>query len=77
MPDDFEVIFVTASWCPHCRRLKEAWKPLFEQGIVKYIDVDTEEGMKLAKELNIDYVPVCLVKKDGEYRKCEGDVLER
>ncbi len=73
MVDDVEVIFVTASWCPHCRRLKEAWKPLFEQGIIKEVDVETEEGQRLLRELDIKYVPTCLVKKDGKIKTCEDD----
>lgn len=73
MDNDLEVIFVTASWCPHCRRLKEAWKPLFEQGIVKNVDIDTPEGQRLVKELGIEYVPTCLVKFGNIIRRCDSD----
>lgn len=75
MADDVEVIFVTASWCPHCRRLKEAWKPLFEQGIIRDVDVESPEGQRLIKGLDINYVPTCLVKTGDKVKFCEDKTL--
>lgn len=73
--DDIEVIFLTMDGCPYCTKVKEAWKPLFEQGIVREVKVSTPEGLEIAKKLNLEYVPACVVKMGDKLEFCKGDYI--
>lgn len=57
-----KVVVFSASWCTGCKTVK---KVLQEKGI-EYIeiDIDTKEGMQLAKDNIVRNIPVTVV--DGE-----------
>jgi glutaredoxin len=74
---DNEVLFITMDGCPFCMALKKAWKPLFEQGIIKEIKVSTPEGREIAEKLGLKYVPACIIKIGDKLKFCEGDEIHK
>ena len=68
-----EVLFITSKNCPFCAMVRRAWKPLFDQGIVREVRVETKEGLEIARKLNLEYVPACVIKVGDKYKFCDGD----
>ena len=62
--------WLTAKWCPHCADLKRDNAERFRSGEWKSLDVETKKGMKIAQELNVSYIPQCVVEENGKFRKC-------
>jgi thioredoxin 1 len=74
------VVMFTASWCAPCQRIKsEIYNESKEEGMatkytndVVFVYVDIEENPQLAKEFNIESVPVfqfmvCSRKNEAEF----------
>ncbi|MQB58515.1 thioredoxin family protein [Limosilactobacillus reuteri] len=61
------VLFYTAGWCPDCRFIKPAM-PEIEQDFSDYTfyEVDRDENIDLAAELNIFGIPSFIVYDNGK-----------
>lgn len=61
------VLFFTADWCPDCRFIKPAM-PEIEAKFAdfKFLLVDRDENLDLARELNVFGIPSFVVFKDGK-----------
>ena len=61
------VLFFTADWCPDCRFIKPAM-PEIEQDFSDYTfyEVDRDENIDLAAELNVFGIPSFIVYDDGK-----------
>ena len=61
------VLFFTAGWCPDCRFIKPAM-PEIEQDFSDYTfyEVDRDENIDLAAELNIFGIPSFIVYDNGK-----------
>jgi glutaredoxin len=66
-----EIKLISAVWCSGCKQLKE----MFDSRGIKYevIDFDTDEGFKLASELNVRSLPTAVV--NGEVATGVLDIL--
>ena len=60
------VLFFTADWCPDCRFIKPAM-PEIEQDFSDYTfyEVDRDENIDLAAELNVFGIPSFIVYDNG------------
>ena len=61
------VLFFTADWCPDCRFIKPA-RPEIEQDFSDYTfyEVDRDENIDLAAELNVFGIPSFIVYDNGK-----------
>ena len=61
------VLFFTADWCPDCRFIKPAM-PEIEQDFSDYTfyEVDRDENIDLAAELNVFGIPSFIVYDNGK-----------
>ncbi|GGI63686.1 thioredoxin family protein [Limosilactobacillus caviae] len=61
------VLFFTAGWCPDCRFIKPAM-PEIEQDFADYTfyEVDRDENIDLAAELNVFGIPSFIVYDNGK-----------
>ena len=61
------VLFFTAGWCPDCRFIKPAM-PEIEQDVIEYTfyEVDRDENIDLAAELNVFGIPSFIVYDNGK-----------
>ena len=61
------VLFFTADWCPDCRFIKPAM-PEIEQDFSDYTfyEVDRDENIDLADELNVFGIPSFIVYDNGK-----------
>ena len=61
------VLFFTAGWCPDCRFIKPAM-PEIEQDFSDYTfyEVDRDENIDLAAELNVFGIPSFIVYDNGK-----------
>lgn len=61
------VLFFTAGWCPDCRFIKPAM-PEIEQDFSDYTfyEVDRDENIDLAAELNVFGIPSFIVYENGK-----------
>lgn len=61
------VLFFTADWCPDCRFIKPAM-PEIEQDFSDYTfyEVDRDENIDLATELNVFGIPSFIVYDNGK-----------
>ena len=61
------VLFFTADWCPDCRFIKPAM-PEIEQDFSDYTfyEVDRDENINLAAELNVFGIPSFIVYDNGK-----------
>lgn len=61
------VLFFTADWCPDCRFIKPAM-PEIEQDFSDYsfYEVDRDENIDLAAELNVFGIPSFIVYDNGK-----------
>lgn len=61
------VLFFTAGWCPDCRLIKPAM-PEIEQDFSDYTfyEVDRDENIDLAAELNVFGIPSFIVYDNGK-----------
>ena len=61
------VLFFDADWCPDCHFIKPAM-PEIERDFSEYtfIEVDRDENIDLAAELNIFGIPSFVVYNDGQ-----------
>lgn len=61
------VLFFTADWCPDCRFIKPAM-PEIEQDFNDYTfyEVDRDENIDLAAELNVFGIPSFIVYDNGK-----------
>lgn len=61
------VLFFTADWCPDCRFIKPAM-PEIEQDFSDYTfyEVDRDENVDLAAELNVFGIPSFIVYDNGK-----------
>ncbi|KGE70582.1 MULTISPECIES: thioredoxin family protein [Limosilactobacillus] len=61
------VLFFTAGWCPDCRFIKPAM-PEIEQDFSDYTfyEVDRDENIDLAAELNVFGIPSFIVYNNGK-----------
>lgn len=61
------VLFFTADWCPDCRFIKPAM-PEIEQEFSDYTfyEVDRDENIDLAAELNVFGIPSFIVYDNGK-----------
>ncbi len=61
------VLFFTAGWCPDCRFIKPAM-PEIEQDFSDYTfyEVDRDENIDLAAELNVFGIPSFIVFNNGK-----------
>lgn len=68
-------ILVVSEQCPSCATIE---KYLAERGILdkfRVLDIATEEGQKLVKELDLKGVPECVIVDDErkEIRQCSNE----
>jgi len=73
-----ELILLTHPVCPHCMTLKQKIHYAIEQGWIREVNIESEEGTEIAKKLEIFEIPTLVAKlADGSYAKCkywfEGD----
>lgn len=66
-----ELILLTHKMCPHCISLKEKIHNIIERGQIREVYVNSEEGKKIAKLLNIHEVPTLVAKVGDTYIKCD------
>lgn len=61
------ILFFTAGWCPDCRFIKPAM-PEIEQDFSDYTfyEVDRDENIDLAAELNVFGIPSFIVYDNGK-----------
>lgn len=61
------ILFFTADWCPDCRFIKPAM-PEIEQDFSDYTfyEVDRDENIDLAAELNVFGIPSFIVYDNGK-----------
>lgn len=61
------VLFFTAGWCPDCQAIKPAM-PAIEQDFSNYhfYQVDRDENIDLAADLNIFGIPSFVAYQDGK-----------
>ena len=61
------VLFFTADWCPDCQAIKPAM-PAIEQDFSNYhfYQVDRDENIDLAADLNIFGIPSFVAYQDGK-----------
>ncbi len=61
------VLFFSADWCPDCRFIKP-FMPEIEKDFanMKFLAIDRDENMDLAKELDIYGIPSFVVYQDGK-----------
>lgn len=66
MTDGTYVLFFSAEWCPDCRFIKP-FMPEIEKDFahMKFLAIDRDENMDLAKELDIYGIPSFVVYRDG------------
>lgn len=64
-------VLVASKRCGTCKIVREELDKGVKSGEIEYevIDVDTTEGKKTAKRLNIEYVPTLFEMKGGRLRK--------
>ena len=63
---------IGAAWCAPCGRVKRF---LDNRGVgYRYVDIDTEEGLELARELGVRSVPAMVV--DGNVIVGEPNIME-
>lgn len=69
-----KVVVYSASWCVGCKTIKK----ILEQNYVDYqeIDIDTDEGMRMAKDLGIRNIPVTFIG-DGRFVGSSPEVIQR
>ena len=72
-------ILLVSEQCPSCSTIE---KYLAEKGLLDKIyvlDITTEEGQKLVKELDLKGVPDCVIVDDErkEIRQCSGEDWKR
>lgn len=61
------VLFFTADWCPDCRFIKP-FMPEIEKDFapMKFVKVDRDENIDLAREMDIFGIPSFVVYQDGQ-----------
>ena len=65
-------VLIGAAWCAPCGRVKRF---LHNRGVgYRYVDIDTEEGLELARELGVRSVPAMVV--DGNVIVGEPNIME-
>jgi thioredoxin-like negative regulator of GroEL len=52
--------------CPPCDEIRELLKDQIEDGTVKYVELNSEEGLKYAEELQNVAIPYAVRTKDGK-----------
>lgn len=59
------VIKFSATWCPPCQRIKQAYHELAKEysGVI-FIDIDVNENAELRKEFEFKTIPTTLYYKD-------------
>jgi len=72
-------ILMVSEQCPACSTIE---KYLKEKGLLdkfRVLDIATEEGQKLVKELDLKAVPNCVIVDDErkEIRQCSGEEWKR
>lgn len=67
MTDGTYVLFFSADWCPDCRFIKP-FMPEIEKDFanMKFLAIDRDENMDLAKELDIFGIPSFVVYQGGK-----------
>lgn len=63
----FKIISFTASWCPHCKSMKENVFSKLDNKIYKNIDADSNQV--LTHELRIEQLPTTFIIEDGKIVK--------
>lgn len=65
---DYAIIDFSATWCGPCQMLAPVMDELSEEyeGKVKFYNIDVDENMELASELNIQGVPTIIIFKSGK-----------
>lgn len=74
-----ELKVIVSKGCGGCRMLKSKYKEEIEEGKIKLVNADTEEGIEELKEmarqgLKLATVPQCIIRYDnGKYEKCSNE----
>lgn len=67
-----KLLLFTSNHCPSCIAIKELIKEEIEDGTIREINIETENGMKEADKYKILSVPTAIfVKPDGSFKECE------
>ena len=64
-----KVLRFTASWCGPCKALAPILESVETTVPIEIVDVDTEEGSKLATKFGIRGVPTLVMVEDGQVVK--------
>ena len=71
-----EKILVTQKGCGGCEGVKKALSEAISKGEIREVAITSDEGNRIADELDLDWVPECVEKSaDGKYTKCSLDNL--
>jgi len=65
-----KLVLLVQEKCPHCSKEKEIHKADIEKGIIKQIDVDSEEGLDIAVKNGLSGVPALLLVD------CRNQIIE-
>lgn len=66
---DYLLLGDSSGSCPPCDILKEKLKAKLEDGTVRFVDVNSEEGMALVKDKDTTQLPQAYRTEDGS--ECE------
>ncbi|RPJ37990.1 MAG: hypothetical protein EHM35_05535 [Planctomycetaceae bacterium] len=70
-------IIVTDPGCHACADAKKKLKPYLDSGELVEVPVESPEGRVIDQQLDVEYVPECVVKdENGRYKRCPKGTLE-
>lgn len=74
-----KTLLLTMKHCGGCAAVKQELADAIASGEVEEVAHNSEKGMQIAEELNLDEVPECIQENDdGSYSLCSlPDLLER
>jgi hypothetical protein len=70
-----EKLLLTMDTCGGCQAVKRALKDKLDDGSLREVKASSDEGRKIAKELNLHSVPSCIEYDDGKYKECDLEEL--
>lgn len=80
---DNKFVLLTSKECPHCGEARELLKDKINNGMVKVLDFESEEGSKLVRKYGIEEVPTiihnnrtCQLASDGKKLFCGNEEVK-
>ena len=70
-----KTILITQEKCGGCKAVKRALADELTSGSIREVPIESEEGEKIADELELDMVPECVIEDNGKYSKCNLEDL--